>query len=61
MKLKVNVNEVFIHLNCLLEQTKFLSGYGHFILAAEDFRFGLCNERTEYFYELIIWGCMNER
>ncbi len=56
MKLKVNVNEVFIHLNRLLEQTKFLSGYGDFILVVEDFRFGLCIERTEYFYELSIWG-----
>ncbi|MGQ7866168.1 YxiF family protein [Bacillus sp. WC2502] len=54
--LEVNVNEVFFHLNRLLEQTKFLSGYGDFILVAEDFRFGLCIERTEYFYELSIWG-----
>ncbi|MGE6305326.1 YxiF family protein [Bacillus safensis] len=23
---------------------------------AEYFRFGLCIERTEYFYELSIWG-----
>ncbi|USD82807.1 hypothetical protein M5E02_19000 [Bacillus safensis] len=52
-----NVNEVFIHLNRLLEQTKFLSGYGDFILVAEDFRFGFCIERTEYFYEFITWGC----
>lgn len=29
--LKVNVYEVFIHLNHLLEQTKFSSGYGDFI------------------------------
>nr|WP_240503405.1 hypothetical protein [Bacillus safensis] len=31
--LKVNVNEVFIHLNRLLEQTKFSSGYGDFIFS----------------------------
>ncbi|MED1110802.1 hypothetical protein [Bacillus pumilus] len=54
--LLVNVGEVFSHLNQLLEQTKFSTGYGDFILAAEDFHFGLCIERTEYFYELSIWG-----
>nr|WP_254637627.1 hypothetical protein [Bacillus pumilus] len=54
--LLVNVHEVFSHLNQLLEQTKFSSGYGDFILVAEDFCFGLCIERTEYFYELSIWG-----
>ncbi|ATP95962.1 YxiF family protein [Bacillus altitudinis] len=54
--LLVNVDEVFHHLNQLLEQTKFLSGYGDFILIAEDFHFGLCIERTEYFYEFSFWG-----
>ncbi len=52
----VNIDEVFSHLNQLLEQTKFSSGYGDLILIAEDFHFGLCIERTEYFYELSIWG-----
>lgn len=52
----VNVDEVFSHLNQLLEQTKFSTGYGDFLLVAEDFRFGLCIERTEYYYELSIWG-----
>lgn len=54
--LLVNVHEVFSHLNEILEQTKFSSGYGDFILVAEDFHFGLCIERTEYYYELSIWG-----
>ncbi|TYS31042.1 hypothetical protein FZC65_13975 [Bacillus pumilus] len=54
--LLVNVHEVFSHSNEILEQTKFSSGYGDFILVAEDFHFGLCIERTEYYYELSIWG-----
>ncbi|MFJ5964443.1 hypothetical protein [Bacillus sp. NPDC093026] len=53
--LLLSVNECFTHLNQLLEQTKFSSGYGDFILVAEDFHFGLCIERTEYFYELSTW------
>ncbi|WP_448815455.1 YxiF family protein [Bacillus safensis] len=53
--LKVNVNEVFIHLNHLLEQTKFSSGYGDFIFS-RIFPFWIMHERTEYFYELSIWG-----
>ncbi|MED3794133.1 MULTISPECIES: YxiF family protein [Bacillaceae] len=52
----VNVNEVFSHLNEIIELTKFSVGYGDFILVAEDFNFGLCIERTEYFYELSVWG-----
>ncbi|WP_240949826.1 hypothetical protein [Psychrobacillus sp. BL-248-WT-3] len=52
----VNVNEVFSHLNKMIELTKFSVGYGDFILVAEDFNFGLCIERTEYFYELNVWG-----
>ncbi len=55
----LNLNEVFSHLNQLLEQTKFLSGYGDFILVAEDFCFGLCIERTEYYYEFSTWGLIS--
>lgn len=51
----VNVYEVFSHLNKIIELTKFSVGYGDFILVAEDFNFGLCIERTEYFYELSVW------
>ncbi|MEE3678736.1 hypothetical protein V2J31_14055 [Bacillus safensis] len=54
--LLVNVNEVFSHLSQLLEQTKFSIGYGDFMLVTEDLHFGLCIERTEYFYELSTWG-----
>lgn len=52
----VNVNEVFNHLNEIIELTRFAVGYGDFILVTEDFNFGLCIERTEYFYELSVWG-----
>ncbi|OLP65596.1 hypothetical protein BACPU_12140 [Bacillus pumilus] len=52
----VNINEVFSHLNEIIEVTKFSIGYGDFILVAEDFNFGLCIERTEYFYEISVWG-----
>jgi hypothetical protein len=52
----VNVNEVFNYLYKLMELTKFSIGYGDFILVAEDFNFGLCIERAEYFYEVSVWG-----
>lgn len=52
----INVNEVFSHLDKVFELTKFSVGYGDFILVTEDFNFGLCIERTEYFYEFSVWG-----
>jgi hypothetical protein len=52
----VNVNEVFCHLNKIIELTMFSNGYGYFILVGEGFNFGVCIERTEYFYELSVWG-----
>lgn len=52
----VNVNEVFNYLYKLMELTKFSIGYGDFILVGEDFNFGLCIERAEYFYEVSVWG-----
>lgn len=52
----VNVNEVFNYLYKLMELTKFSIGYGDFILVGEDFNFGLCIERSEYFYEVSVWG-----
>ncbi|MDQ0221025.1 hypothetical protein ELQ35_19620 [Peribacillus cavernae] len=52
----INVNEVFSNLDKVLKLTKFLEGYGDFILVAEDLYFGLCIERTEYFYEFSVWG-----
>ncbi|MCY8232257.1 hypothetical protein MOC86_09720 [Priestia endophytica] len=54
----INMNEVFSNLHMILESTKFLAGYGDFILVAEDFSFGLCIERTEYFYEFSTWGLL---
>ncbi len=52
----INVSEVFSNLDKVLELTKFSAGYGDFILVAEDFDYGLCIERTEYFYEFSVWG-----
>lgn len=52
----MNMKEVFNELDKILELTKFSIGYGDFILVAEDFEFGLCIERTEYFYEFTKWG-----
>jgi hypothetical protein len=52
----ISVNGVFTNLDKVLELTKFSVGYGDFILVAEDFNFGLCIERTEYFYEFSLWG-----
>ncbi|MGE7949914.1 YxiF family protein [Lysinibacillus sp. NPDC093688] len=52
----INVHEVFSNLDKVLELTRFSVGYGDFILVAEDFNFGLCIERTEYFYEFSVWG-----
>jgi hypothetical protein len=52
----ININDVFSNLDKILELTKFSIGWGDFILVAEDFSFGLCIERSEYFYECSIWG-----
>ncbi|BFH11629.1 hypothetical protein J6TS7_66130 [Paenibacillus dendritiformis] len=53
---KLNVNEVFRNLEEILKLTKFATGYADFILVADDLHFGICIERTEYHYELSIWG-----
>lgn len=52
----ISVSEVFSNLDKALKLTKFSAGYGDFILVAEDFHFGLCIERTEYYYEFSVWG-----
>lgn len=52
----INVNELFSNLDKVLELTWFSKGYGDFILVDGDFNFGLCIERTEYYYEFSIWG-----
>jgi hypothetical protein len=56
----VSVNEVFRYINKIAELTRFSDGYGDFILVAENFNFGLCIERTEYFYELSVWGLQTD-
>lgn len=53
---KVNINEVFENLNIILEKTDFLKGRGDFILVDDSLDFGVCIERTEYYYELCMWG-----
>jgi len=55
----INVNEVFSHLENVLELTKFSTGYGDFILVGEELDFGLCIERTEYYYQFSLWGLSN--
>ncbi|MFL0444609.1 YxiF family protein [Bacillus subtilis] len=52
----LSLDEIFINLDKVLEITKFSIGYGDFILTSEDFKFGLCIERTEYHYEFCVWG-----
>ncbi|WP_420826593.1 YxiF family protein [Sporosarcina limicola] len=39
-----------------MDITKFTIGYGDFILVADDLKFGICIERTEYQYEFYSWG-----
>ena len=53
---KVNINEVFENLNIILERTRFLNGRGDFILVEDNLSFGICIERTEYYYEFCMWG-----
>ena len=52
----LEVQDVFDNLETLLDLTEFSSGNGDFMLVAEDFHFGLVIERTEYCYEISIWG-----
>lgn len=54
----INISEVFNNLDKILELTKFSVGYGDFILVAEDYDYGLCIERTEYFHEFSVWGLL---
>ena len=53
---RVPIDGVCRNVAALFDITKFSIGLGDFILVAEDFRFGLCIERTEYFYECSVWG-----
>lgn len=53
---KVNINEVFENLNIILEKTNFLNGRGDFILVDDNLNYGVCIQRTEYYYEFCMWG-----
>lgn len=52
----LEVQDVFDNLEILLDLINFSSGNGDFLLVAEDFQFGIGIERTEYHYEISIWG-----
>lgn len=52
----LEVQDVFDNLETLLDLTEFSLGNGDFVLVAEDLHFGLVIERTEYYYEISIWG-----
>ncbi|MGE6376180.1 YxiF family protein [Peribacillus muralis] len=54
--IKVNFDDVNSILEDILVFTKFTTGYGDFILVDDQLKFGICIERTEYHYELFIWG-----
>ena len=53
---QININELYNHLNKILDITKFTIGYADFILVSDNLDFGICIERTEYQYEMYIWG-----
>lgn len=53
---KVSIYEVFENLNFILEKTDFLNGRGDFILVDDGLDYGICILRTEYYYELYMWG-----
>ncbi|KZZ84427.1 YxiF family protein [Bacillus sp. SJS] len=53
--LLIPLDEVVINLNHLLELSKFSSGYADFILVTDILDFGICIERTEYYYEYSFW------
>src|SRR5690625_5348979 len=48
---QLNINELYNHLNKILDITKFTIGYADFILVSDSLDFGICIERTEYQYE----------
>lgn len=52
----ISLKEVIMQLDKILEVMKFFDGYSDFILVGEDLEFGICIERTEYFYEYSEWG-----
>ena len=52
----IDVKDVFNNLEFLFEKIGFSSGFGDFVLVDNVLNYGICIERTEYFYELSIWG-----
>jgi hypothetical protein len=56
---KLNVQEIINNIERILEITRFLDGYGDFILVEEDLKLGVCIERNEHYYELCLWGVSN--
>ncbi|MCR8861278.1 MULTISPECIES: YxiF family protein [Bacillus] len=53
---KLNISEVFDNLEELSTISRFLTGYADFVLVGDDLEFGVCIERTEYYYEFSMWG-----
>ncbi|UZQ51680.1 group-specific protein [Clostridium kluyveri] len=54
--LMLNIHDVLTNLDIILEKSGFSSGHGDFVLVSDDLSFGICIERTEYFYEFSTWG-----
>ncbi|USK97983.1 YxiF family protein [Bacillus tropicus] len=53
---ELNIDEIFDNLEDLSIKSGFLIGSGDFVLVGDDLDFGLCIERTEYYYEFSMWG-----
>lgn len=52
---KLNVQEIINNMDKILEMTRFLDGYGDFILVDENLTLGVCIEKDEYNYEVSLW------
>lgn len=53
---KVPINDVIDNINSILATLRFIDGYADFVLIDDNFSFGICIERTEYFHEFCFWG-----
>lgn len=54
------LNELVQKLDEILVISKFESGFGDFMLVDDKLDSGICIERTEYQYELYLWGYFEE-
>lgn len=54
--IQVNIDEVNSKLKDILVLSEFTLGNSDFIFVDDELKFGICIERTEYQYELFIWG-----